>query len=81
MGLMGCVQCSEKGKARGDLGRDYEIGALIDQECQKRGLILRPIINMCVFSPPLIITEAEIHQMFDILTEGIEAATSLAKNP
>ncbi len=81
MGLMGCVQCSEKGKARGDLGRDYEIGALIDQECQKRGLILRPIINMCVFSPPLIITEAEIHQMFDILKEGIEAATSLAKNP
>ena len=81
MGLMGCVQCSEKGKARGDLGRDYEIGALIDQECQKRGLILRPIINMCVFSPPLIITEAEIHQMFDILKEGIEAVTSLAKNP
>lgn len=81
MGLMGCVQCSEKGKARGDLGRDYEIGALIDQECQKRGLIVRPIINMCVFSPPLIITEAEIHQMFDILKEGIEAATSLAKNP
>lgn len=74
MGLMGCVQCSENGEARGDLGRDYQIGAMIDAECQKRGLILRPIINMCVFSPPLIINEDEIHQMFDILREGIVAA-------
>ncbi len=74
IGLMGCVQCSENGEANGDLGQDHQIGTLIDQECQKRGLIVRPIINMCVFSPPLIIKEAEIHQMFDILQKGIEAA-------
>ncbi|MEX0318117.1 MAG: aminotransferase [Ruegeria sp.] len=74
MGLMGCVQCSESGDAQGDLARDYQLGAMIDAECQKRGLILRPIVNMCVFSPPLIISEAEIHQMFDILKAGITAA-------
>lgn len=76
MGLMGCVQCSEAGAALGELQRDYQLGARIDAECQKRGLILRPIVNMCVFSPPLIISEAEIHQMFDILREGILAARS-----
>ncbi|WP_254446571.1 aminotransferase [Ruegeria sp. HKCCD8929] len=74
MGLMGCVQCSESGDAQSDLARDYQLGAMIDAECQKRGLILRPIVNMCVFSPPLIISEAEIHQMFDILKAGITAA-------
>ena len=72
LGLMGCVQCSEHGEARGDLDLDTQIGAMIDAECQKRGLILRPVINMCVFSPPLIIKEAEIHQMFDILQAGIK---------
>lgn len=74
MGLMGCVQCSESGDAQGDLTRDYQLGAMIDAECQRRGLILRPIVNMCVFSPPLVISEAEIHHMFDILKAGITAA-------
>ncbi|SLN33168.1 aminotransferase [Ruegeria meonggei] len=73
MGLMGCVQCSETGDAQDDLKRDYQLGAMIDAECQKRGLILRPIVNMCVFSPPLIINEAEIHRMFDILKAGLLA--------
>ena len=74
MGLMGCVQCSLDGNKDGLLEGDYEIGARIDAECQKRGLLVRPIINMCVMSPPLVISEAQIHQMFDILTEGIRTA-------
>ncbi|NOC83137.1 aminotransferase [Ruegeria sp. HKCCD6428] len=73
MGLMGCVQCSVDGDPRSDLGCDYEIGGQIDIECQKRGLLVRPIINMCVLSPPLIINESEIEQMFSILRKGLEA--------
>jgi len=72
MGLMGCVECSGEGKT--SLERDYEFGSLIDAHCQSQGLILRPIINMCVFSPPLIISEPQINQMFDILESGIKAA-------
>ena len=45
---------------------------LIDEHCQEMGLIVRPIINMCVFSPPLIITGEQIDEMFDILEEGIK---------
>ena len=48
---------------------------MIDHHCQENGLILRPIINMCVFSPPLIITEGELNEMFDILEKGIRLAT------
>jgi adenosylmethionine-8-amino-7-oxononanoate aminotransferase len=29
--------------------------------------LLRPLINMCVFSPPLIITLDEVDMMFDII--------------
>nr|WP_235776102.1 aminotransferase [Ruegeria alba] len=74
MGLMGCVQCSLDGNKTSLLEGDYEIGARIDAECQKRGLLVRPIINMCVMSPPLIISEDQIHQMFDVLGDGIRAS-------
>ena len=73
MGLIGCVQCSWKGKTSGPLAEDYTIGARIDEACQKRGLLVRPIVNMCVFSPPLVMTEDQIGQMFDILEEAIRA--------
>ena len=69
MGLMGCVEC-----ATGNLGQDYDIGQRIDRECQARGLLVRPLINMCVVSPPLVITPQEIDRMFDILEEGLRAA-------
>ncbi|WP_282153240.1 aminotransferase [Ruegeria atlantica] len=76
MGLMGCVQCSVDGDPQSDLGCDYEIGGQIDIECQKRGLLVRPVINMCVLSPPLIISESEIEQMFDVLRKGLEATST-----
>ncbi len=44
---------------------------MMDKACEKRGLLVRPIINMCVFSPPLIITQSEINDMFDILEDAI----------
>lgn len=75
MGLMGCVQCSVDGDPQSELGRDYEIGSRIDMECQKRGLLVRPVINMCVLSPPLIITKSEIEHMFAILRQGLEATS------
>ena len=71
MGLMGCIECSY-GEARStSLEQDYDLGAKIDAACQERGLVLRPIINMCVMSPPLVITAPQIDQMFDILESAI----------
>ena len=46
---------------------DREFGARVDGKCEAMGLIVRPLINLCVFSPPLIITPAQIDRMFDIL--------------
>ena len=34
--------------------------------------MVRPLVNMCVMSPPLIITRAQIDSMVSILGEGIE---------
>lgn len=74
MGLLGCVE----GTARPDLPEekrhaiDMEFGRLVDEASEERGLIVRPILNMCVFSPPLIIAEAQIDEMFDILDAAIK---------
>lgn len=75
-GLLGCVECVADATAGDVLALDKSVGAMIDAHCQDNGLILRPIINMCVFSPPLIISESQIDQMFDILEDGIRKTTS-----
>ena len=72
-GLMACVEC-ELIQGKDDLAMDYEIGNLIDRHCQKLGLIVRPMINMCVMSPPLTITREQIDEMVSILRRGIELA-------
>ena len=73
MGLMGCIECSYDTERNSSLDRDYALGGKIDAECQTRGLTLRPLINMCVMSPPLVITPDQIDQMFDILEQAIRA--------
>ena len=74
-GLLGCVECIADASAKNLLDLDKSVGAMIDAHCQENGLILRPIINMCVFSPPLVISESQIDQMFDILEDAIRETT------
>ena len=73
LGLMCCVEC-ELTKGADDLEMDYEIGERIDQHCQAMGLVVRPLANMCVISPPLIITKAQVDELVDILYKGVELA-------
>ena len=54
---------------------DYEVGNRIDKHCQSLGLIVRPAINMCVMSPPLPITRAQIDELVGMLRKGIELTT------
>ncbi|MCH6565608.1 MAG: aminotransferase [Proteobacteria bacterium] len=73
IGLMACVEC-ELHAGDSDLEMDYEIGNRIDKHCQALGLIVRPLVNMCVMSPPLTITREQIDEMIGILRKGIELA-------
>ena len=75
MGLMACVECVISQDSKNPLMLDYEVGNRIDKHCQELGLIVRPSINMCVMSPPLPITKAQIDEMTDILRRGIELAS------
>jgi len=70
-GLMACVDCVADRESNDPLELDYSVGKRIDEHCQKLGLLVRPLINMCVMSPPLIITTEQIDDMVSILREGI----------
>ena len=75
-GLVGCVECQiNDPDSDHALEMDIAIGSRIDKHCQEMGLIVRPLRNMCVFSPPLIITKEQINKMFNILEQGILMAT------
>jgi adenosylmethionine-8-amino-7-oxononanoate aminotransferase len=71
MGLMACVECVADRESNDPLELDKDVGKRIDQHCHDLGLLVRPLINMCVMSPPLTITRDQIDDMVSILREGI----------
>ncbi|CAN7296398.1 aminotransferase [Mesorhizobium sp. LjRoot246] len=71
LGLMGCVECVADRESKDPLQLDKDVGKRIDAHCHELGLLVRPLINMCVMSPPLIITREQIDEMVGILREGI----------
>ncbi len=68
---MACVECVADRESKNPLTLDTEVGRRIDLHCQELGLLVRPLIHMCVMSPPLIITREQIDDMVAILREGI----------
>ena len=71
LGLMACVECVADRESMNPLKLDNEVGRRIDAHCQRLGLLVRPLINMCVMSPPLIITREQVDDLVAILREGI----------
>ena len=70
-GLMACVECVADRESHDPLQLDKDVGKRIDAHCHELGLLVRPLINMCVMSPPLIITESRSTTWSRILREGI----------
>jgi len=73
IGLLGCIEGAAKPDSSPEkrLQIDKEFGQRLDDKCESKGLLLRPLINMCVFSPPLIITRDQIDEMFDIIDQAL----------
>ena len=54
------------------MAEERKLGALLDEACEEMGLLVRPLINMAVFSPPLVINLSQIDDMFDILEKALQ---------
>ncbi|MEM7169949.1 MAG: aminotransferase class III-fold pyridoxal phosphate-dependent enzyme [Pseudomonadota bacterium] len=55
--------------------KEDNIGTKVAQQAQKRGLIARPLGNILILSPTLVMDETMIGTVADILRDSIEAAT------
>ncbi|MCB1695468.1 MAG: aminotransferase [Halioglobus sp.] len=75
-GLMAAVEMRLGNGVNGDqlLQQDYAIGDLVDSYCREYGLLVRPLINVCIMSPPLIITTSQIDDMVRALRRALERA-------
>ncbi len=75
VGLMAGVECVADRTSNNPLQLDLDVGKRIDRHCQELGLLVRPLINMCVISPPLVITKEQIDLLVEILRKGISMTT------
>jgi putrescine---pyruvate transaminase len=73
MGMMVAVDLYiEAGEGEDQLERDYAVADRVDHHCHQFGLLLRPLINVCVLSPPLIISKAQVDDLVAALRKGID---------
>ena len=75
-GLMACVECTLDEDGRELSTWEQDIGRRVDAHCQANGLLVRPIANISVMSPPLIISKPQIDELVDGLRNGIEHAVA-----
>jgi adenosylmethionine-8-amino-7-oxononanoate aminotransferase len=59
---------------------DKNVALRLQQHAQKRGLIARPLGNILILSPTLILSNKDIEDIGSILRESIEAVTKELKN-
>ncbi len=73
MGLMACVECVRDRGSREAPPVQWEVAKRIFENARTRGLLSRPMGNLIILSPPLIIKRHEIDRMVAILREAILA--------
>jgi 4-aminobutyrate--pyruvate transaminase len=74
VGLIAGVELVEDKATRAPFAPARKVGLLVQQKCHEAGLIVRAIGDRIAFTPPLIITEAEIAEMCRRFGQGLDAA-------
>ncbi len=77
--LMQCVEFVANKETREIFPEELDIGKVISKIADKKGLLVRPIINLNVMSPPLIITREQVDFIVSTLRECIEQAMQQLK--
>ncbi|MFT4115377.1 aminotransferase [Bradyrhizobium sp.] len=72
VGLIGGIEIVQDKKSRAAFPADKQIPNKIDAKIRENGVILRLIGNRIAFSPPLIINESEIEEMFSRVKAALD---------
>ncbi|MBL4720472.1 MAG: aspartate aminotransferase family protein [Alphaproteobacteria bacterium] len=80
IGLIGAVQLAKNKTSRTHFDASEGVGAFLQARAQEHGLIVRALPNDTVaFCPPLIITDAEIDEMFDRFEKALEECYAMVR--
>ncbi|MBI1383972.1 MAG: aminotransferase class III-fold pyridoxal phosphate-dependent enzyme [Rhizobiales bacterium] len=80
VGLIGAVELVADKKAKTAFDPKKGVGGKAVAMCQQEGVILRALIgDALAFCPPLIITHAQIDEMFDSVERGLDKVLDWAK--
>ncbi len=76
VGLIAAIELIEDKASRKNFEPTAKVGARLSKLCEKHGLIGRAMINDAVaFSPPLVITEAEVDEMLNRFGTALDELT------
>jgi adenosylmethionine-8-amino-7-oxononanoate aminotransferase len=76
IGLAAAVELDRPAAAMGGSGYFDAIGPRLHREFLARGILLRPLGNVVYMLPPLCITDAEVHGVYDAMEEVIGGVVS-----
>jgi adenosylmethionine-8-amino-7-oxononanoate aminotransferase len=71
--FMMCVENVADRETKALLPDEVDVGKRIADQCEKRGLLVRPIGHLNVLSPPLILDRNQVDFCVEVLREGILA--------
>ena len=80
VGLIGAVEIVADKATKKNFEASKLVGTRCGQFCQEEGVIVRPLINdRIALCPPLVITQAEIGELFDRFERGLNRTLNWAK--
>ena len=73
VGMLGAIELTADKNGRAPLGaKAGDAGTFCRKQAMKHGLILRATDDSMLFSPPLIMNEDEMSQMFEIVSRALD---------
>ncbi len=72
VGLIGALELVADKASKAGFAQAGAVGAKLSELCHEEGLIIRAIGDVIAFCPPLIITSAEIDDMFDRFARALK---------
>ncbi|OGK91714.1 MAG: aminotransferase [Elusimicrobia bacterium GWA2_69_24] len=74
-GLLAAVELVEDRGSKASFAADKKVGNRVIQEMTKRGIITRNRLDHIFFSPPLVITEAQVDRLVSATRDAVKAVT------
>jgi 4-aminobutyrate--pyruvate transaminase len=80
VGLIGGIELVADRKTGANFSKEAKVGLACGRFCEQEGLIVRPLLNdRIAVCPPLVISEAEVNELFDRFERGLAKTLDWAK--